>query len=126
MLFNLCILPAQADVIITGADDCALKTWDIRNPHGLASSVNRCASQLFVLVKIERRDCLALRTALCPNCRLCGCRCGHGAGVCCIQADHVQDFLVYTGCYDENVRSWDLRKLTCPIHQVVVAVHLIM
>ena len=52
---------------------------------------------------------------------LCGCRCDHGAGVCCIQVSQVQDSLVYTGCYDEHIRAWDLRKLTCPVDQVLDA-----
>ena len=68
---------------------------------------------------------MGLRGLLFASIALCHCSCGHGAGVCCIRANYAQDFLVYTGSYDEHIRSWDLRKLTCPIDQVFLAVQLL-
>lgn len=47
-----------------------------------------------------------------------GCSASHKAGICCIRPSPMQHFIMHTGCYDEKVRSWDLRNLRDPLDQV--------
>ena len=46
------------------------------------------------------------------------CRVGHKAGICCIQASPIRETMIYTGCYDDKLRLWDLRNLSDPLAQV--------
>ena len=46
------------------------------------------------------------------------CRVGHKAGICCIQASPIRETMIYTGCYDDELRLWDLRNLSDPLAQV--------
>jgi diphthine methyl ester acylhydrolase len=43
------------------------------------------------------------------------CRKTHGAGVCCIAFHPLDDHVVCTGSYDEQLRLWDARLPTTPV-----------
>jgi WD40 repeat protein len=133
---------AQAHLLISGADDCALKTWDIRSSPARPSSVNRCSAQSYSALHCGQMSPVPLFThplsvpiplysaslhgEIPPQEEpvdrrlrsVCDCRCDHRAGICCVQSSPTQDFVVYTGSYDECIRSWDLRKLSVPTGQV--------
>mmetsp|Transcript_29785 Transcript_29785/g.41130 ORF Transcript_29785/g.41130 Transcript_29785/m.41130 type:complete len:380 (-) Transcript_29785:89-1228(-) len=88
-IWNIAFHRYQSMLLLSGADDCCFKGWDLRLGGG--EGADPVLEGLFS----NRRE--------------------HGAGVCCISPSPWQEHVILTGSYDEKIRLWDTRSLSKPI-----------
>ncbi|KAL6757706.1 WD40-repeat-containing domain protein [Haematococcus lacustris] len=104
----------QPSVLLSGADDCCLKVWDLRCLAG---------PSLALISRPEDREgrqgaaddawsqSLDLEPPTCMHTN----RKAHAAGVCSIAPHPAHQHIVATGSYDDQLRIWDLRQTARPV-----------